>query len=883
MQNAIDASSASHGSPLGVLFETAAMGRQEAVFPSACNSRPPVAGRTERHVALASTPCSRQADRHPVSLRPSTRRPLSLLTFTVEPTPRAWPRVREIFEAALPLPPLERRAWVGEACGADQALAGRVHDLLAAHDRADGFLEGPAPIVELITTPHLEGRRIGPYELISRVGAGGMGDVYKARDTRLDRTVAVKVISAYDARDPQARDRFLREARAVAALNHPHICTLYDIGREDDVDFLVMEYVDGATLRGPMTGEEARRLALQIATALATAHHHGILHRDIKPANVMTTANGVKLLDFGLARSIAAGADVTFTSEGTVVGTVAYMSPEQAQGCRLDARSDIFSFGAVLYEMVSGDRAFGGTTTPQVLSAILRDDPLPLWPASPLEAIIRKCLAKEPGQRFQTMEDVIRALELAGVAPPKEAPSIAVLPFTSMSADPDNEYFGDGVAEEIINALTQLEGLHVAARTSTFSFKGTPVDVGEIARRLNVRHLLQGSVRRAGGHVRVMAQLVDASNGFQIWSERFDRDLADIFDVQDEIARAIVRRLKVDFAIEDAARLVKVTTTNVEAYQAYLQGRAMLYRRGSWTAKALERFKRAVELDERYAQAWAGLADAHTVLCYSGYERPEGTMPEALAAAMRALEIDPGSAEAHNALACASLMWERDFDKAEREFLHALALNPKYIQARCWYALFFLQWTVGRLEEGLAQAHQALEDDPLSAYAEMVLSFTYGTIGRADRALAYAKTAVEHDPQSFVGRWELAIAHHWTGQYEEALSVLEALWAESPYNNWLTIQIVPTYVKVGRLEEARAIYDGQLTRREQGYVPPFVLAVCEAALGNHEAAIASCVAAVEARDAMLALFHAWLPALEAVRADPRFAELIQRFNARRRG
>jgi eukaryotic-like serine/threonine-protein kinase len=800
----------------------------------------------------------------------------------MEPAPGAWPRVRDIFEAALLLPPPERRACVVGACGDDRALAARVEDLLAAHERAHGFLEGPAPIVDLMTAPHLEGRRIGPYDFLSRIGAGGMGDVYKARDTRLDRIVAVKVISSYDARDPLARERFVREARAVAALNHPHICTLFDIGSEDDVDFLVMEYIDGASLSGPMVGDEARRLALQVAAALATAHRHGILHRDIKPANVMITAGGVKLLDFGLAKSITGEADVTRTSEGAVVGTVAYMSPEQAQGCRLDARSDIFSFGAVLYEMVSGDRAFGGTTTAQVLSAILRDDPLPLWPASPLEPIIRKCLAKALGDRFQTMEDVIHALELVGVAPRKDAPSIAVLPFTSMSADADNEYFGDGVAEEIINALTQLDGLDVAARTSTFSFKGTPVDVGEIARRLNVRHLLQGSVRRAGGHVRVTAQLVDASKGFQIWSERFDRDLADIFDVQDEIARAIVRRLKVDFAIEDAVRLVKVTTTNVEAYQAYLQGRAMLYRRGPWIAKALESFTKAVELDEGYAQAWAGLADAHTVVCFSGHDRPDRAMPAALAAAKRALELDPESAEAHNALACASLMWERDFDKAEREFLHALTLNPKYIQARCWYGLFFLQWTVGRLAEGLAQARQALEADPLSAYAAMVLSFACGTIGQADRALAYAKTAVDRDPQSFVGRWELAFAHQWNGQYEEALSVLEALWAESPYNNWLTIQIVPTYAHVGRLDEARAIYDTLLVRREQDYVPPFVLAVCEIALGDHDAAIASCVAAVDARDALLAIFHAWLPVLGPLRADPRFADVMHRFNAGRR-
>jgi TolB-like protein/tetratricopeptide (TPR) repeat protein len=517
-----------------------------------------------------------------------------------------------------------------------------------------------------------------------------------------------------------------------------------------------------------------------------------------------------------------------------------------------------------------------------VLSAILRDDPAALWPASPLEPVIRKCLAKDPAERFQTMDEVIHALELVGVAPRKEAPSIAVLPFTSMSADVDNEYFSDGVAEEIINALTQLDGLRVAARTSSFSFKDKQIAIGEMARRLNVRHLLQGSVRRAAGRVRVTAQLVDASTGFQIWSERFDRDIADIFDVQDEIARAIVRRLKVEFAVEDAARLVKVTTTNMEAYQAYLKGRAMLYRRGPWTARALESFKRAVELDKEYAQAWAGLADAYTVLCYSGDERPDRAMPEALAAATRALEIDSTSAEAHNALACVSLLWERDFSKAEREFLHALALNPKYIQARCWYALFFLQWTVGRPDEGLAQAGQAFEADPLSAYVATVVSFAFGTIGDAEQALGYAKTAVEEDPQSFLGRWELAIAYHWNGQYEESLSVLEGLWAESPHNIWVTLRIVPTYARVGRLDEARGIYDGLLARGEREYVPPFVLAMCETALGIHDAAIASCVAAVEARDVLLALVHAWVPDLEPLRADPRFANLMRRFNARPR-
>jgi eukaryotic-like serine/threonine-protein kinase len=799
----------------------------------------------------------------------------------MRPAASDWPRVRKVFEAALPLPPGERRAYVFAACGADRALAGRVEELLAAHDSASGFLETPAPVIEVLSTPNMEGKRIGPYHLTARIGAGGMGEVYKARDTRLDRTVAVKVLPTHVAHDSQARERFEREARSVAALNHPHICTLYDIGSCDDVDFLVMEYVDGETLHGPLASEEALRLALQIASALGAAHRQGILHRDIKPGNVIVTASGVKLLDFGLAKSMDVGNDATLTGTGTVLGTVAYMSPEQAKGCRLDARSDIFSFGAVLYEMLSGTRAFSGTTTPEVLSAVLRDDPPPLWPTSPVEPVARKCLAKQPGDRFQTIDEVLDALRSVVMSPTKEAPSIAVLPFASMSPDADNEYFSDGIAEEIINALFQLEGLRVAARTSSFSFKGKSIEAGEIARRLNVRHLLEGSVRKAGSRVRVTVQLVDAAKGFQIWSERYDRELADIFDVQDEITRAIVRRLKVALAIEDADRLVKATTTNVEAYQAYLKGRALLYRRGPWVARAVESLTKAVELDQRYAQAWAGLADAYTVLCYMGERRPEEGMPAALDAATRALEIDPESAEAHNALACASLLWERDFRKAEREFLQALSLNPNYIQARCWYGLFFLQWTVARFDEGLAQAWQAFRADPLSAYVSAVVSFDLGGVGRAQEAVAYGKTAVEQDPSSFIARWTLQFAYRWNGQYEEALAVLETLWAESPMT-WVAMHLVPTYAKLGRLPQARAIYGQLLARRDREYVPPFALAVCASGLGDHEAAIAFSALAVEGRDVLLGLFHLWIPDLDPLRADPRFARLVEQFNARKR-
>jgi eukaryotic-like serine/threonine-protein kinase len=733
----------------------------------------------------------------------------------------------------------------------------------------------------------LEGQRIGPYELSALIGAGGMGEVYRARDTRLNRVVAIKVLPDGAAADSEFRERFEREARTVAALNHPHICVLYDVGRHGDMDFLVMEHLDGRTLaarvaEGPVSPEEALRYATQIASALERAHRAGVIHRDLKPANIMLTETGAKLLDFGLAKIMDADTDVTRTVEGTVLGTAAYMSPEQAEGRALDARSDVFSFGTVVYEMLSGRRAFGGQSMVQVLSAVLRDDPLPLA-SSPLSSVVRRCLAKEPGERFQTMSEVRAALERSGTPAMKELPSIAVLPFANMSADPENEYFSDGLAEEIINTLTRIDGLHVAARTSSFSFKGKSIEVSDIARRLNVRHVLEGGVRKAAGRVRVTVQLVDAANGYQLWSDRYDRELADIFDVQDEIARSIVAKLRValdtDTGTGRAARLVKATTSNMEAYQQYLKGRAMLYRRGPWIARALESFQTAVVLDSDYGQAWAGVADAYTTLCYSGYRRPDQTMPAALEAANRARVADPESAEAHNASAVAALLWERDFAKAEREFLEALRLNPRYLQARCWYGLFFLQWGAGRLEEGLAETLRAFEADPLSGYATMVVSFALATVHRFEEAVLRARTAVEQDPESFVARWELGFAYHWNGQHREAIDVLEPMWAGSGHN-WVVLGLAPAYAKLGGVEEVGAIYSALLARRVTEYVPPFVLANCVASLGDVDKAIEYCEEAVEARDMLFALFHRWLPDFAVVRADPRFPGILERFNAR---
>src|SRR5215471_14122530 len=405
------------------------------------------------------------------------------------------------------------------------------------------------------------GDKLGPYEIIARIGAGGMGEVYRARDSRLGRYVAIKV-----ARE-RFSDRFEREAQAIAALNHPHICQIYDVGP----NYLVMELIDGP-LKGPLSAKKALPLALQITSALEEAHRQGITHRDLKPSNILVTREGIKLLDFGLAKrehsAAESDATVTQTLVGTVLGTAAYMSPEQASGKPTDVRSDIFSFGAVLYEMLSGHRAFRGDTLGATMAAVLRDEPRPLHAAPELAPILTRCLRKSPTDRFQTMTEVKACL--AAVRSGEAAPSIAVLPFANTSGDKEQEYFSDGLAEEIINALAQIPGLKVTARTSAFAFRGKEQDITKIAEVLHVTTILEGSVRKAGNRIRVTAELINAADGYHIWSQRYDRQLEDVFAVQDEMAGAIAAALRVKLSVEPAAARRHKPT--IPAYEAYLRG-----------------------------------------------------------------------------------------------------------------------------------------------------------------------------------------------------------------------------------------------------------------------------------------------------------------------
>src|SRR5229473_466768 len=583
------------------------------------------------------------------------------------------------------------------------------------------------------------GVRIGPYEILALLGVGGMGEVYRARDTRLQRVIALKTLPAEKVADADRKRRFLIEAQAASRLNHPNIVTIHDISEENGVWFIAMEYVAGTTLEQANTGSglhlrDAMKYAAEIAEALAAAHAAGIIHRDLKPANIIITEDGrVKLLDFGLAKLIepamlaAEAATATArTVPGAIMGTVDYMSPEQAQGRELDARSDIFSFGLVLYEMLSGQRAFRGDSWISTLAAILHDEPRSLRdikaaiPAL-VEQHVARCLRKDPLQRFQTMLDVKQALAEAAlpVVTKEAAASIAVLPFVNLSADKENEYFSDGLAEEIINALTKVPELRVIARTSAFAFRGKEQDLRTIGQRLRVGTILEGSVRRAGNRIRVTAQLIKVADESHLWSESYDREMTDIFAIQDDISRAIANALKAKLAT------ARRRTANIEAFQCYLKG---LYWYQRYTpeslTKAKESFERALGHDPGYAPAYAGLAVFNYGLGTLGIKRMIEMTPLAKSAAEKALAIDETLSEAHSVLGLLAGSVEYDWKLAERHFQAALAVDPVPPLARVRYALYFLT-PLRRFEEAVAQYQRALETDPLSMMVQFGLSFAF--------------------------------------------------------------------------------------------------------------------------------------------------------------
>jgi serine/threonine-protein kinase len=721
----------------------------------------------------------------------------------------------------------------------------------------------------------MTGQTISHYTVLDKLGQGGMGVVYQARDTRLDRLVALKFLPPEKLADPDRKARFIREARAASALNHPNIITIYDIASEAGQDFILMEYVAGQTLSQLISGKglppkEAIKYALQIADALAAAHAKGIIHRDLKPGNLMVTEDGlVKVLDFGLAKLTEPSGPGESTATA-VVGTVAYMSPEQAEGIRVDARSDIFSFGAVLYEMLVGRRAFSG---------LLREEPAPLLDVPPeLDHIVTRCLCKNPNDRFQRAADLRQALEESARAldRPVSLPSIAVLPFANLSADKENEYFSDGLAEDIIDALTKLPGLRVIARTSAFAFRGKEVDISEIGAKLKVATILEGSVRKAGNRIRVTAQLIKAADQSHLWSERYDRDMTDVFAIQDDISQAIVEKLRVRLAGDRP--LVKRHTQNVEAYNLFLRGRHCVLRMTPEAlAKGKEYLEQAIALDPDYALAYTGMAEYYWTSAFWGFRDPKQFLPKAKSAAMEAASRDDTLAEAHALSGILRGTVDFDWVGAEQEFRRALELNPASPIVRYWYGFFFLR-PMGRLDEALSEVRRAVELDPLSAIYNTCLAHLYYARGQYDLAIAQHRRAMDLDPGWYVPHWLLAIQYAHIGMFEEAIASAQKACELSGRNAPAVGILALAYGLAGRPSEARALLEELTTLRRTTYVPPFAMAAVYRSLGELDQALEWLEKGVEEHDLIVVTGLRSDPRYIPLHGHPRYQALLRKMN-----
>jgi TolB-like protein/Flp pilus assembly protein TadD/tRNA A-37 threonylcarbamoyl transferase component Bud32 len=662
------------------------------------------------------------------------------------------------------------------------------------------------------------------YRLEREIGRGGMATVYLAHDLKHDRQVAVKVLHP-ELAVTLGSERFLREIKVAARLSHPHIVSLHDSGEAGGFLYYVMPYIEGESLRDRLNRErqiplnEALEITRHVASALAYAHSTGVVHRDIKPENVMLHQGEAVVTDFGIAKAVTSAGGHNLTQTGSAVGTPAYMSPEQAAGdASVDGRSDVYSLGCVLYEMLAGRYPFEAPTPQAMLVKHLTETAPDLRavrsgipPA--VEQAVARALAKEPSDRFATATEFAQALH-SGATPPgvaavrgaAAAKSIAVLPFVDMSPQRDQDYFCEGIAEELINALMRIEELQVASRTSAFAFKGKNEDIKEIGRKLQVEHVLEGSVRKAGNRLRITAQLLKVADGYQLWSERYDRDMEDVFAIQDEIAQNIAKALRVVMTEKDFGAIAQVQTDNVQAYDYYLRGRGFFHQ---WRKKSLlfarQMFARAIEIDPGYALAYAGIADCCSSL-YTWFDRTEEYRQESERASLKALELNPNLAEAHEARGVALTVAKR-YDEAQLEFDRAIALNPKLFEAHYFFGrLFFLQ---GRLAEAAHRFEEAAHVRPEDFQTRMLLSGIYTSLGRSNDAATMRREALTIIAQHLQMYPDDARAYYFGagaalagGQKDKALNWLERALAVDPEDPLILYNVACVYAQMSKTEEA---------------------------------------------------------------------------------
>jgi serine/threonine protein kinase/tetratricopeptide (TPR) repeat protein len=857
--------------------------------------------------------------------------------------PERWQRVERIYNAAIEREPGSRGRFLERECAGDEALRREVESLLSYQPEATGLLEAPVRKVMAEKVAESEraqvlGRQLGNYRVLSLLGAGGMGEVYLAEDTRLDRKVAIKFLTPESTADERAKRRLIREAKAAAKLDHPNICSIYEVAEAEGQTLIAMQYVEGETLahrikHDPMEVREALAVAAQVTDALAEAHARGIVHRDIKPENIMLTARGqVKVLDFGLAKMDPDQAvmesetetPTRLTAPGMILGTVPYMSPEQLRGEQLDPRSDIFSFGALLYEMVTGRQPFAAESPASVLSAILTREPLPLARYAPdapdeLQRIVRKCLEKDRGQRYQSARELVIDLghlqrgsgpvwtgteriapeqhsKLWRYALPivllfalvavgtvvywmsprsKTISSVAVLPFANLNADPDTEYLSDGITDNIIERLSQLPNLKVMSHSAVFHYKALETDAGAVGRELGVEAVLTGRLVKRNDVLTINLELVDAKDNSHIWGEQYDRKLSDLMAVQREIPLDVSDKLRLRLSGESKQRLTRAYTGETEAYQLYLKGRYSWEKFSRETSKqAVEYLEEAIKKDPNYALAYAGLADAYMFGLGAGAWLPQKEAHRrAREAATKALSLDPQLGEAHAALADVLLYDDWDFASADREFKRAVELNPSFAEGHHEYSHLLLM--LGRMGESFAESKKYLELDPVSEQPMLHLAYHYLYARQYDEAIQQYQKFFQVFPlyPNTTPHIRLSDAYYQKGMFSDAVEEYLKGLAQSGSTAEKTVALREAFAKAGikgylqkRIEQLKA---GPQTEWDPS------IASLYARLGEKDQAFEWLEKAyAEHADGLVHLKEEL--AFDSLRSDPRYADLLRR-------
>jgi len=845
-----------------------------------------------------------------------------------------------LYEEARSLPAETRSGFIENACRGDDALRSELDELLQHADAAESFFE---LLADAVITPHMTTTPVaGRYEIQACIGVGGMGTVYRARDTRLQRDVALKFLPPCFAGALDAEERMLQEARAAAALVHDNVCTVHEIAAaEDGRPFISMAFYDGETLkdrllRGAIPAAEAIAVARQIARGLAAAHAHGIVHRDVKPGNVMILRDGtVKLLDFGLAKP----SDMSVTRPGVTPGTVAYMSPEQARGDAVDPRSDLFSLGVVLYEMIAGVHPFRGGNQNAVIQAILHNRPdfvrtrTAGAPAS-LERVLTRLLHKHPASRYASADELLADFAMlmaaaplpvsrrsdirriprvvlagalivvvgiaafwlavggptrlpasaaaipmvrgAGGESPEGTKTIAVLPFTNVSRDPGEDYLIDGLTEELIGALSNVRALRVVARTSAFAFKGASLDIREIGRALDVATILEGSVQKSGDRIRVRAQLINVADGLHLWAETYDSETTDIFALQRDLALRIATALEAGLSPAERERVVRRSTASTEAFALYLKGRHFWNQRTSAAfRRAHEYFERAIEADSQYASAYAGLASVYSLQGLWGDIPPAVARERMRIAALKAVQLDDSLADAHAVLGTYMHVYEWNSEAAEREQLRAIELDPNHLTARYFYGN--LLRSHGRIEEALAQYDVAIELDPLDPLLSENLGRTLMLAGRFDEAREHLQEVLDLDSTFWRAHTGLGLYYETTGRLDDALRTYRRAYELGGRRD---IDIARILGRLGQEQEARRILREQEQQAARTALHDPDVATVLLALNDLEGALDWLERSYGERHPQLR-FIAGDPIFKPFEVEPRYIDLLRRIGVRR--